>query len=103
MLITTIYYIMSACTFYKLLTASGESTINMEDLVMDRVWRAPLAATFLGALLVFGFNMFSCIVLVKCVVRMPPSAVGGPSTDREGGAKGGHTQPFPWTNLFQSY
>jgi hypothetical protein len=32
---------------------------------MNRVWRAPLAATLLGALLVFGFNMFSCIILIK--------------------------------------
>ena len=54
-------------TFYKLLTASGEGTIiDAKSLAMNRVWRAPLAATLLGALLVFGFNMFSCIILIKC-------------------------------------
>ncbi|PNH05448.1 hypothetical protein TSOC_008265 [Tetrabaena socialis] len=65
MIITTIYYLLSGVTFYKLLSASGEAAFDAKALVMNRVWRAPLAATLLGALLVFGFNMFSCCILVK--------------------------------------
>ncbi|KXZ54155.1 hypothetical protein GPECTOR_5g253 [Gonium pectorale] len=65
MLVTTIYYLLSGVTFYKLLGASGQTALNVETLVMNRVWRAPLAATLLGALLVFGFNMFSCCILLK--------------------------------------
>ncbi len=65
MIVTTIYYLLSGVTFFKLLTASGETALDVESLVMNRVWRAPLAATFLGSLLVFGFNMFSCCILIK--------------------------------------
>ncbi|KAG2487183.1 hypothetical protein HYH03_014161 [Edaphochlamys debaryana] len=91
MIITTIYYIMSAVVFYKLLVASGQVVLTAPavnpvegapsapppppapasvvhitlDIAKNRQWRGPLAATFLGALLVFGFNIFSCIILVK--------------------------------------
>ncbi|PNW78709.1 hypothetical protein CHLRE_09g387467v5 [Chlamydomonas reinhardtii] len=65
MIITTLYYLLSGVTFFKLLTASGEAALDIQSLVLNRVWRAPLAATFLGALLVFGFNMFSCCILIK--------------------------------------
>ncbi|GFR46625.1 hypothetical protein Agub_g8230 [Astrephomene gubernaculifera] len=65
MIITTIYYILSAVTFYKLLAASGNMTFDPKQLSLDRIWRAPLAATLLGALLVFGFNIFSCCILLK--------------------------------------
>lgn len=31
------------------------------------LWRSPMAAALLGALLVLGFNVFSCIILLKWV------------------------------------
>ncbi|GLC41916.1 hypothetical protein PLESTB_001047200 [Pleodorina starrii] len=84
MIITTIYYLLSAVTFYKLLNASqqtdlslgvsqqtnGTASVDLSNLphkilTIDRVWRAPLASCLLGSLLVFGFNMFSCCILVK--------------------------------------
>lgn len=65
MLVTTIYYLLSGATFVKLIAAAGEANLDPEKLALDRVWRAPLAATALGAMLVFGFNMFSCCVLIK--------------------------------------
>ncbi|EFJ43339.1 hypothetical protein VOLCADRAFT_106917 [Volvox carteri f. nagariensis] len=65
MIVTTIYYLLSAVTFYKLLNASQQSILNPKLLEIDRIWRAPLAACLLGSLLVFGFNMFSCCILLK--------------------------------------
>ncbi|GIL62966.1 hypothetical protein Vafri_17133 [Volvox africanus] len=66
MIVTTIYYLLSAVTFYKLLNASQQSGNFSETLrTLDRFWRAPLASCLLGALLVFGFNIFSCCILLK--------------------------------------
>ncbi|GLI62517.1 hypothetical protein VaNZ11_005173 [Volvox africanus] len=66
MIVTTLYYLLSAVTFYKLLNASQQSGNFSETLrTLDRYWRAPLASCLLGALLVFGFNIFSCCILLK--------------------------------------
>ncbi|GIL69805.1 hypothetical protein Vretimale_10147 [Volvox reticuliferus] len=66
MIVTTIYYLLSAVTFYKLLDASQQSgTLSQTLRTIDRFWRAPLASCLLGALLVFGFNIFSCCILIK--------------------------------------
>lgn len=68
MLVTTIYYLLSAVTFYKLLNATAHpttGTLDLQGAIANQTYRAPLAATALGALLVFGFNIFSCIILIK--------------------------------------
>ncbi len=103
MIITTIYYLLSAVTFYKLLNASQQVSLasppspapsaapapspssgtpqsfDIEHvLTLDRIWRAPLASCLLGSLLVFGFNIFSCCILIKYVlgpVALPPGCV----------------------------
>ena len=41
--------------------------INKQDLVKNKIWRAPLAACLLSALLVIGFDLLSCVMLIKWV------------------------------------
>lgn len=66
MLFTTIYYLLSGVTAFKLVAAANQIVAkDAKTLVLNRVWRAPIAATGLAALLVFGFNMFSCCILIK--------------------------------------
>jgi len=64
-LITSIYVALAVAVFSKLVQAANNLALNAEQVVMNKMWRAPLSALSLSALLVFGFNFMSCITLIK--------------------------------------
>eukprot|EP00775_Hariotina_reticulata_P012892 gene12892-13018_t len=65
MLITSIYYILSFCTCANLVKSYKLLNIN----ISNEIWRAPIAATLLGGLLVLLFNILSCAILIKKTVN----------------------------------
>ena len=38
-----------------------------QNVYSDRTWRAPMASCILSALLVIGYDVMSCVTLIKCV------------------------------------
>ncbi|MEW5298390.1 MAG: hypothetical protein WDW38_000876 [Sanguina aurantia] len=75
LLVTSIHCILNFTVFYKLSEASSQvswssdnSTGRVAVLLAHTppaLWRSPMAAALMGALLVLGFNVFSCIILLK--------------------------------------
>eukprot|EP00879_Flechtneria_rotunda_P019795 GHRR01020807.1.p1 GENE.GHRR01020807.1~~GHRR01020807.1.p1 ORF type:complete len:193 (+),score=56.80 GHRR01020807.1:314-892(+) len=61
MLITTIYYILSFATTANLV----KSYKLLNIAISNEVWRAPVAASLLGGLLVLLFNILSCAILIR--------------------------------------
>lgn len=41
--------------------------INTNVTFNADTWRAPIAATVLGPLMVLTFNILSCVILIRCV------------------------------------
>lgn len=39
-----------------------------QNIYSDRTWRAPMASCILSALLVIGYDIMSCVTLIKCVL-----------------------------------
>ncbi|KAL6747760.1 hypothetical protein V8C86DRAFT_2899110 [Haematococcus lacustris] len=72
-LITSIYVALSVITFGKLWQAASEFSYGPKDLAKSKIWRAPLTSLVLGSLLTFGFNLMSCVTLIKKSVNR-----GGP-------------------------
>ncbi|WIA30712.1 hypothetical protein OEZ86_000780 [Tetradesmus obliquus] len=68
-LITSIFYILSFATCANLV--KSYKLLNIE--ISNEIWRAPVAASLLGGLLVLLFNIASCAILVKKTVSK-----GGP-------------------------
>eukprot|EP00798_Chlamydomonas_sp_ICE-L_P021616 gene21616-28616_t len=64
-LISSIYVALALITFAKLWEASAEVFVDTADLVKNKIWRAPMASCLLSALLVIGFDLMSCITLIK--------------------------------------
>jgi uncharacterized membrane protein YhaH (DUF805 family) len=54
--VTSIFYILSFCTCANLVRSY--KLLNIE--VSNEIWRAPVAASLLGGLLVLLFNILSC-------------------------------------------
>lgn len=64
-LISSIYVALALITFAKLMQASSEIFVSEGDMLKNKIWRAPLAACLLSALLVVGFDLLSCVMLIK--------------------------------------
>mmetsp|Transcript_16518 Transcript_16518/g.35726 ORF Transcript_16518/g.35726 Transcript_16518/m.35726 type:complete len:230 (-) Transcript_16518:301-990(-) len=60
-LIDIIYMGMSFATSSRLSRHVGESTFG----IASDAWRAPIAASTLGALMVLVFNIMSCVILIR--------------------------------------
>eukprot|EP00877_Chromochloris_zofingiensis_P002190 jgi/Chrzof1/11972/Cz06g16170.t1 len=60
-LITSIYYILSFSSCNNLV--KSYKLLNIE--ISNEIWRAPVAATLLGGLLVLLFNILSCVILIR--------------------------------------
>mmetsp|Transcript_4537 Transcript_4537/g.7717 ORF Transcript_4537/g.7717 Transcript_4537/m.7717 type:complete len:333 (-) Transcript_4537:930-1928(-) len=64
-LLTSIYVLLAVITFAQLWQAASELSYGLKDITHNKIWRAPLASLVLSALLTFGFNMTSCVTLIK--------------------------------------
>ncbi|GBF93754.1 hypothetical protein Rsub_06086 [Raphidocelis subcapitata] len=61
MIVTSIYYILSFITSTNLI----KSYKLLDISISNQIWRAPVAASVLGGLLVLLFNLTSCAILIR--------------------------------------
>lgn len=61
MIVTSIYYILSFITTTNLI----KSYKLLDISISNQIWRAPVAASLLGGLLVLLFNLLSCAILIR--------------------------------------
>ncbi|KAI8477037.1 MAG: hypothetical protein J3K34DRAFT_516008 [Monoraphidium minutum] len=61
MIVTSIYYVLSFVTSTNLV----KSYKLLDISISNQIWRAPVAASVLGGLLVLLFNLLSCAVLIR--------------------------------------
>lgn len=65
-LFNLIYVALALASFAQLTQASNAVVASGGTaLIVDRSWRAPLATCILSSLLVIGFDLMSCITLIK--------------------------------------
>ncbi|KAG2443362.1 hypothetical protein HXX76_001723 [Chlamydomonas incerta] len=69
LLINAVYMVMTFATCNKLVNSFYKLNISLHN----NTWRAPIAATVLGGLMVLTFNIMSCVILIrKSVNRSGP-------------------------------
>lgn len=49
------------CLSCNCLQSAYEKELDAHSLVVNKIWRAPLSSLSLSSLLVFGFNLMSCV------------------------------------------
>jgi len=64
-LLNSIYIVLTFVTFTKLWEASSAYLPGTDNFWNQKSWRAPMASCMLGGLLVIGFDLMSCVTLIK--------------------------------------
>ncbi|MEW5307497.1 MAG: hypothetical protein WDW36_009888 [Sanguina aurantia] len=65
LLINAVYCFLTFLTAYNLLKTYNELKVEYSNTA----WHAPIAASILGGLMVFMFNVLSCIILIKKTIN----------------------------------